>query len=63
MARDALGGRLWCIEDDNELFPAPTPISDINLEPNECVVLVDVYLPAVRLAQENKAVTKTDRPG
>jgi len=59
MARDALGGRLWCMEDDGETFPEPTSISDIAIEPNECVVLVDVYLPAVRLAQENRAVTKT----
>ena len=59
MARDALGGRLWCMEDDGEAFPEPTSISDIALESNECVVLVDVYLPAVRLAQENRAVTKT----
>ena len=59
MAREALGGRLWCMEDDGEAFPAPTPVGGIALEPGECVVLVDVYLPAVRLAQENRAVTKT----
>ena len=59
MARDALGGRLWCMEDDGEAFPEPTAIGGITLEQGECVVMVDVYLPAVRLAQENKAVTKT----
>jgi len=59
MAREALGGRLWCMEDDGEAFPEPAFVGDIVLEPNECVVLVDVYMPSVRLAQENKAVTKT----
>ena len=59
MARDALGGRLWCMEDDMEEAPDPTAISRIGLDENECVVLVDVYMPTVRLAQENKAVTKT----
>ena len=59
MTRDALGGRLWCMEDDDEAFPEPTSIGDIALESNECVVLVDIFLPAVKLAQENKAVTKT----
>ena len=59
MARDALGGRLWCMEDDGDDIPKATPISNLALEPNECIVMVDVYMPAIRLAQENKAVTKT----
>ena len=36
-----------------------TPLSAVALEPNERVVLVDVYMPAVRMAQNNKSVNRT----
>jgi len=58
-ARGALGGRMWCMEQDKEAFPAPSPLRSISLEQNECAVLVDVYMPSIRLAQENRAVTRT----
>ena len=59
MAREALGGHLWCMENDNDKIPAPTPLSKIKLDENEQVVLVDVFMPSVRLAQENKSVNRT----
>ncbi len=39
----------------------PTPLSAVALEPNERVVLVDVYMPAVRMAQ-NKSVNRHRSP-
>lgn len=59
MAREALGGHLWCMENDNEEIPEPTPLSKIKPDENEQAVLIDVFMPAVRLAQENKSVNRT----
>lgn len=59
MAREALGGHLWCMENDNEEIPEPTPLSKIKPDENEQTVLIDVFMPAVRLAQENKSVNRT----
>ena len=59
MAREALGGHLWCMENDGDEIPAPTPIASVKTEKNEQAVLIDVFMPAVRLAQENKSVNRT----
>lgn len=58
-ARDALGGHLWCMEQDGDPIPAPTALGQVALEENEVLCPVDVYMPAVRLAQESKAVNRT----
>ncbi len=59
MAKDALGGHLWCMETDGDEIPTPSKIKDIELEPGEVVVMVDVYMPSVRLSQENRSVNRT----
>ncbi len=59
MAKDALGGHLWCMENDQGKIPIPTRFQDVALENNERAVLVEVYMPVVRLSQENKAVNRT----
>lgn len=59
MAQEALGGHLWCIEEDGDPIPEPTSLKDILLEGNETVTLVSVYMPAVRLAETNKSVNRT----
>lgn len=59
MAQDALGGHLWCMEDDNDVIPAPTPLRAVKTQSNEVVVPVGVYMPVIRLAQVNKAVSRT----
>ena len=59
MAKEALGGHLWCMENDNDLIPEPTSLRNVILEKNEQAVLVEVFMPAVRLAQENKSVNRT----
>jgi predicted RNase H-like HicB family nuclease len=59
MAKDALGGHLWCLEKDGDAIPAPTRLCDIKPEPNEQAALVDIYMPAVRLSQETRSVNRT----
>jgi predicted RNase H-like HicB family nuclease len=59
MAKDALGGRIWCMEDDNEELPKPTPLKDVVLEDGERAVLVEVFMPTIRMAQVNRSVNRT----
>ncbi|MDR1689221.1 MAG: type II toxin-antitoxin system HicB family antitoxin [Clostridiales bacterium] len=59
MAKEALGGRLWCMEQDGDDIPAPTRLRDVVLEPGERAALVEVYMPSVRMAQVNRSVNRT----
>lgn len=58
-ARELLGAVMYGLEEDNEEIPAPSRLSDVSVSDNECVVLVDVYMPSVRMAQVNKSVNRT----
>lgn len=58
-ARELLGCVLNGMEEDNEEIPAPTPLAEIITEPNERAVLIDVYMPSVRMAQINRSVSRT----
>lgn len=58
-ARELLGIVLAGMEEDGEEIPTPTPLSKVHLEENEQVVLVDVYMPSIRLANINKSVNRT----
>lgn len=58
-ARELLGCVLFGLEEDGENIPAPTPLSDVEMEPNERVVLVDVYMPSIRQAEVNRSVSRT----
>ena len=59
MARDALGGHMWCLENDDDDIPIPSRLPDLHCEPNECIALIDVYMPAIRLSQQNRSVNRT----
>lgn len=59
MAKEALGLHLWGMENDGDELPTPSPIRDIELEAGEIVALVEVYMPSVRLSQENRSVNRT----
>lgn len=59
MAKEALGLHLWGMENDGDELPAPSPIRAIELEAGEIVALVEVYMPSVRLSQENRSVNRT----
>lgn len=58
-ARELLGCVLFGLEQDGEKIPEPSQLSKIKTEKNEKTVLVDVFMPAIRMEQKNKAVTKT----
>lgn len=58
-AREALGLHLFNMENDGEIIPKPTDILKIAHEKNQAVILVDVFMPTVRYAVENKAIKKT----
>lgn len=58
-ARELLGLTMAGLEEDGEPIPAPTNLKDVALEANERAVLVDVYMPSVRLAHVNRSVNRT----
>lgn len=58
-ARELLGCVLFGLEEDGEEIPEPTPLSKVSLRDNERVVLIDVYMPSVRMAQVNRSVSRT----
>ncbi len=58
-ARELLGCVLYGLEEDGEEIPAPTPLSKVKTAENERVVLVDVYMPSIRMAQVNRSVSRT----
>ncbi len=58
-ARELLGCVLNGMEEDNAEIPSPTPLAEIITEPNERAVLIDVYMPSVRMAQINRSVSRT----
>ena len=58
-ARELLGCVLNGLEEDGEDIPNPTPLSEIKTQENEHAVLIDVYMPSVRMAQINRSVNRT----
>ena len=58
-AREAMGLHLWGMEVDSEDIPEPTPVINLHAQPNQVVVLVDVWMPAVREHVDRRAVKKT----
>ena len=58
-ARELLGCVLYGLEEDGEEIPAPTPLAEVETQPNECAILVDVYMPSVRQANINRSVNRT----
>lgn len=58
-ARELLGCVLNGLEEDGEEIPAPTPLSKVEVQPNERAVLIDVYMPSVRQAHINRSVNRT----
>lgn len=58
-ARELLGCVLLGMEEDGDIIPEPSHLSDILAESNEKVSLVDVYMPSIRMANVNKSVSRT----
>ncbi|MBO4288772.1 MAG: type II toxin-antitoxin system HicB family antitoxin [Lachnospiraceae bacterium] len=59
MAGEALGGHLWTMEEAKEPIPSPTPLRKLLHAENEETILVSVYMPAIRLSEENRSVNRT----
>jgi predicted RNase H-like HicB family nuclease len=61
MAKEALSLHLWGMECDNDPIPEASLIKDIQaeLEENECIVIVEVFMPVIRASQEKKSVNRT----
>ena len=58
-AKEAMELHLYCLEKDGDPIPEPAPLTSIELQPNERMIMIEVYMPAFRYAHENKAVKKT----
>ena len=58
-ARELLGCVLFGLEEDGEEIPAPTPITEIHTGENECTAMIDVYMPSIRMAENNRSVNRT----
>lgn len=58
-AKEAMGLHLFGMEEDNDSIPEPTSITDIKLESNQVLMLIEVFMPMMREAIQNEAVKKT----
>lgn len=58
-ARELLGCILYGLEEDGEEIPPPTPLTQVKTKENERVILIDVYMPSIRMAQVNRSVNRT----
>ena len=58
-ARELLGCVLFGMEEDGEEIPEPSKLADIELDDTERSVLIDVFMPSVRMAENNRSVNRT----
>lgn len=58
-ARELLGCVMFGLEEDGEEIPTPTPLSQVQTQEGETAMLVDVYMPSVRMAEINRSVNRT----
>lgn len=58
-ARELLGCVIAGMEEDGEPLPSPSALSEISTAENERSVLVDVYMPSIRMARVNRSVNRT----
>ena len=61
MAKEALGLHLYALEQDCEELPQPSSLIDLKkeIDNNECIAMVEVFMPVIRTSQENKSVNRT----
>lgn len=59
MAKDCLALHLYGMEEDGDEIPGPTRVPDVVVEPNQTVVLIDVWMPPFRDKMADRAVKKT----
>lgn len=57
-ARTVLGRKLFDIEQKQLEIPCPSALHDVAREENQQVTLIDVYMPSVRMAENNRSVNR-----
>lgn len=57
-AKEAMALHLHTMEEDGDVIPEPTPVSKLQLQPNQIPFLVEVYMPMYRDAIESNFVRK-----
>ncbi len=58
-ARELLGCIMYGLEEDEEEIPLPTPLAEVKVADNERSVLIDIYMPSIRMAHVNRSVNRT----
>ena len=58
-AKEALQLHLYGMEEDGEAIPEPTSISKIHPSVNQCLTLIEAWMPPFREKMLNKATNKT----
>lgn len=58
-ARELLGCVMYSLEEDGAEIPIPSRLDQLHAAANERIVLVDVYMPSVRMAENNRSVNRT----
>lgn len=58
-ARELLGCVMYGLEEDDAEIPIPSRLDRLHAAANERIVLVDVYMPSVRMAENNRSVNRT----
>ena len=58
-AKEALGLHLYGMEQDGDTIPAPTPVSKLSPDEGGVIVMVEVFMPALRERQNNRSVNRT----
>ena len=59
MGRELLGLVMFGIERDGDPIPSPSPVSSLDLESGQYTMMIDVFMPSVRMAAVNKSVKRT----
>ncbi|WP_146550983.1 type II toxin-antitoxin system HicB family antitoxin [Rummeliibacillus sp. SL167] len=59
MAKDALEGYLYGMEEDNESIPSPSNLNDISVPSGGFIAYIEVWTDYVRDELQNKAIKKT----
>jgi len=58
-AKEAMGLHLWGMEKDNDPIPEPTGVTTLKCSDGEAIILVEVFMPAIRERHNKKFVKKT----
>ena len=58
-AKELLGITILSYEEKKEELPIPTQLAELHVESNERAVLIEVYMPSIRMANINKSVNRT----